>query len=72
MADKFVLTVNGEREEGTTGLTLAGLLMSKNISLNTGGMAVACNAKVVPRSQWGKVVLEPNDDVEIIRATVGG
>jgi len=35
-------------------------------------VAVALNYELVPRSQYEKVVLRPNDNVEIITATAGG
>ena len=36
------------------------------------GVAVACNAAVVPRSRWSSTLIAPGDDIEIVTAVQGG
>jgi sulfur carrier protein len=36
------------------------------------GIAIALNEMVVPKGEWGKHVLQPQDRVFVIRATQGG
>ena len=36
------------------------------------GIAVAINETVVPKAQWESYVLQPNDNVLVIKATQGG
>jgi sulfur carrier protein len=36
------------------------------------GIAVAVNRQVVPRQQWQQRVLQPRDQVDIVRAIGGG
>ena len=36
------------------------------------GVAVACNAEVVPRSQWWRTGLTAGDEIEIVTAVQGG
>jgi sulfur carrier protein len=36
------------------------------------GVAVACNAQVVPRSLWSATELAEGDDVELVTAVQGG
>ncbi|GAB3539541.1 sulfur carrier protein ThiS [Arthrobacter tecti] len=36
------------------------------------GLAVAVNATVVPRSQWGRRELTEGDDIELVTAVQGG
>jgi sulfur carrier protein len=35
-------------------------------------LAVAVNREIVPRSQWGQRVLQPNDRVDLVRPIGGG
>ncbi|HEY4290857.1 MAG TPA: sulfur carrier protein ThiS [Puia sp.] len=36
------------------------------------GIAIAVNQAVVPRGEWERYVLQPGDNVFVIRATQGG
>jgi len=36
------------------------------------GIAVAVNDTIVPRSQWENYILQPDDNILIIKATQGG
>jgi len=48
------------------------LLVETYCEGRTQGVAVAINQQVVPRTDWSSIVLNPNDQVLIIRATQGG
>ena len=64
--------VNGEPEEiDLEEPSLKELLESLEIE-SSFGTAVAVNETVVAKSKWGEHQLEPDDDIEIIRATQGG
>ena len=65
-------TLNGEASQTPLGTSVRALLMSLDIDPATGGIAVAVNASVVPRSHWPETFIEVNDEVEIVRATAGG
>lgn len=41
-------------------------------SSNLEGIAVAINNNVIPRSQWNNTLLNNNDHILIIKATMGG
>lgn len=66
------LTINGDpRRISRATLTVASLLDELEVAVRK-GIAVAVNAKVVPRSRWEVHALVDGDEVEIIRATQGG
>lgn len=72
MTDTLQITLNGEPREVPPQTTVAALLKSAGIDLDTGGIAVAVGDRVVPRSQWTQVRIEAGVQVEIVRATAGG
>lgn len=47
-------------------------LMLKELGIQSTGIAIAVNNKVIPRMQWETFVLAENDKVMIIHATQGG
>jgi len=51
--------------------TLSGALHSYGL-IQTKGVAVAVNDKVVPKSIWETFQLNPNDQITIITAAQGG
>jgi sulfur carrier protein len=64
--------INGETEEiDLENPSLKELLDSLDIE-SSFGTAVAVNETVVAKSKWGEHRVEPDDDIEIIRATQGG
>ncbi|MCH9046175.1 MAG: sulfur carrier protein ThiS [SAR324 cluster bacterium] len=65
------ITVNGEPRRIESPLTVQQLLSSLNLNTN-GGLAVLLNGEVARRANWPKIVLQPDDALEIVRATVGG
>jgi len=45
----------------------------KQLSLaEKSGMAIAVNASVIPKKEWGEFVLQENDEIIIIEAAQGG
>ncbi len=65
------ITVNGEtRPEAPA--TVAALLQAEAIAMDARGVAVALNGRVVPRRDWSATVLQPGDQVEIVRPLPGG
>ncbi len=52
--------------------TVQELLTALGLDPDRPGIAVAVNATVIPRPEWGKVRLQPGDRVEIVHAVAGG
>ncbi len=66
-----MIRVNGETEP-LAAATLDALLAEKAVDTAQRGIAVALNGSVVPRAAWRETVLQPGDNVEIVRARQGG
>jgi sulfur carrier protein len=64
--------INGETREVRANLTLRQLLLELNINPSQPGIAVAINREVVPRKQWQETKVQPESEIEIIRAVQGG
>ena len=47
------------------------LLTSLRIPTN-GGIAVLLNGEVARRAKWPEIDINPEDEIEIVKATVGG
>lgn len=65
------LTINGEQQQADAD-NLKELLLQLDVDIDSGGVAVAINDTVVPRTQWEDRSLKEQDRVEVIRATQGG
>ena len=63
-------TVNGETHELPEGMTVADLLA--RVGAPASGIAVARNASVVRRDQYGNQTIADGDTIEIIKAVAGG
>ncbi|MFR9602748.1 MAG: sulfur carrier protein ThiS [Rikenellaceae bacterium] len=50
--------------------TLVGLI--EELSIETLGVAIALNNKVVPRAEWSEVSLADGDKIVIVSAVFGG
>ncbi len=57
---------NGERQELEDRISVADLVKGY------AGIAVAVNEAVVPREDWEKKILEPNDRIDVIAPYQGG
>jgi len=66
------IKVNGETREVSTGLTLHQLLLDLEIDPARPGIAVAMDQEVIPRTQWEGREIQPESEIEIIRAAQGG
>lgn len=65
------IIVNQEEKEIEESLNLYGLLTDLELE-SRGGIAVAVNETVIPRSKWEQQNLQANDQVTIISAFQGG
>ena len=65
------MTVNGE-ERDCEAANLAELCTAEGVEPGRRGIAVALNGRVVPREDWDRTALAPQDRVEIVRAFAGG
>ena len=61
------LTVNSKETEVKDGCTIAEL--STFLALPEKGIAIAVNNRMVPRIEWEKCVLHPNDSLVVDRGT---
>ena len=66
------IKVNGRPTTLPQPQTLAEFLQSRQISVQTRGVAVARNGCIAPRASWENCKLEPGDQVEVIHAVAGG
>ncbi len=66
------IKVNGETKKVLPGLTLHQLLLDLKINPSRPGIAVAVNQEVILRNQWGETEIQPESEIEIIRAAQGG
>ena len=66
------IIVNNEAVEVSIDSTLAAVMDTLNIPTGCGGMAVAVNDEMVPRTSWADYKLSDGDNVLVIRAAYGG
>jgi sulfur carrier protein len=67
------IIVNGSEREVPDGLTVAGVVARLSEAGADGrGVAVAVEATVVPRSEWGDRELAEGERVEVVGAIQGG
>ena len=66
------ILVNGETTELDDGATVQAALEALDLPASPRGVAVAVDAEVVPRTQWGAHELQEGARVEILRAIQGG
>ena len=64
------VTVNGEPREIPAGTSLAQL--TRQVTGQQTGIAVAVNGEVVPRRTWPATPLADHDAIEIVTAVQGG
>ena len=64
--------LNGESTQLRAGATVETALAVLDLPGAGRGVAVAVDAEVVPRGQWGKTELHEGARVEILRAIQGG
>jgi len=66
------LKINGETRTLEKAGTLEDVMRHLGFSPDAGGVAVAVNDTVVPRTQWKSTRMQPGDAVEVIHAVQGG
>ncbi len=64
------IKLNGDIRQIQDGMTVQELVDS--LQLPNRALAVAVNRTVVTRQKWPEVVLQPADQVELVRAIGGG
>ena len=64
--------LNGEQTELPKGATVATAIEASGAALERGGVAVAVDGEVVPRSEWERTALHPGQKVEVLAAIQGG
>lgn len=65
------ISLNGEWRDLEGPLNMQDLLTSLRIPTN-GGIAVLLNGEVARRAKWPEIDINPEDEIEIVKATVGG
>ncbi len=66
------IRVNGESKTIEPGLSIFELLLDLQIQPSLPGIAVALNREVILRKLWQDTEIQPDSEVEIIRAVQGG
>lgn len=66
----ITVTVNGERRMLARGLRVAALV--RLLGLHGGGIAVALDGRVVPRSEWESTSVADGAEVDVVTAMQGG
>jgi sulfur carrier protein len=66
------VVVNGSLTELADGATVEAALAVLEVPAAGRGVAVAVDAEVVPRTEWGRHELQEGARVEILRAIQGG
>jgi sulfur carrier protein len=64
--------LNGDEAVLEDGATVAAAVASLDLPASGRGVAVAVDAEVVPRGEWGQTLLHEGARVEILRAIQGG
>ena len=64
--------INGEEAELSPGATVQAAVQALELPASGRGVAVAVDAEVVPRGQWGEHELHEGARVEVLRAIQGG
>jgi sulfur carrier protein len=66
------LTINGEKHRIDDAGMLVDVLRHVGVAIDRGGLAVAVNDQVVPKTQWDRHEVHPGDRIEVIHAVQGG
>jgi sulfur carrier protein len=66
------LRINGEEQEYTGAPALPALLRELGLDPTAPGVAVAVNARVIPRREFEATPLAEGDRIEVVRAVQGG
>jgi|GEM_PF-6751005 len=66
----ITVSINDERHIIPETLSIEGLLLAKNITINS--VAVVCNSRVVTKGQWKEQGCVEGDNFEIFAVVAGG
>lgn len=66
------IKVNGENKTLNSELNVLEFLKNELNKTEFGGIAVAKNGTIVPRSKWESTGINDNDNIEIVHAVQGG
>jgi sulfur carrier protein len=67
------ITLNGQKKiDVPPAAVLSSVFPELGIELNTAGIAVAVNSRVISKSRWQLYVLNDGDQIEIVKAFQGG
>lgn len=67
-----MIVVNGTEREVAPGTTVRALLEALELPPDGRGIAVAVDAEVVPRGEWGSFAVAEGARVEVVQAVQGG
>ena len=67
-----MIRVNGQASDAAPGTTVEQLLARLDVPTGNRGIAVAVDAEVVPRAEWGTFALADGATVEVLTAVQGG
>jgi thiazole synthase len=68
----MIVELNGERVELPAGASVADAVAAAGASLEQGGLAVALDGEVIPRSEWVSTPVTEGAGVEVLAAIQGG
>ena len=68
----MIVEVNGKPTEVADGATVQTVVEQLGADASRRGIAVAIEAEVVPRSEWGRRTLSDGARVEVVSAIQGG
>lgn len=66
------IKINGEESLIDDELNITGFIKKRLNGKEPGGIAVAVNSSIVPKSKWDETVINENDEIEIVTAVQGG
>ncbi len=68
----MMVELNGRPVELPAGATVAEAVIEAGANGDSRGVAVAVDGEVIRRAEWGKTKLQPDQNVEVVRAVQGG
>jgi sulfur carrier protein len=66
------IKLNGEDKSIDSAISLNDFVLSQLNGKEPKGIAVAVNETIIPKQEWGSVVINENDSIEIVHAVQGG
>lgn len=66
----MLVKINGERREVPESISVAAML--EHLGIVVDRVAIERNLNILPRADWNKTQVEPNDSFEIVHLVGGG